>query len=94
VDDIAHAHILALDPKIKSGVYNLAEGTGTSVKQVIEQVTTVVGKTSNIEFGAARAGDPAVLTASSDKFDRAIEMQWRTYNLTDVIRHTWAWYNR
>jgi UDP-glucose 4-epimerase len=94
VDDIAHAHILALDPKVKSGVYNLAAGNGTSVKQVIEQATTVIGKISNIEFGAARPGDPAVLTASSDKFDRAIGMSWRTYNLTDVIRHTWAWYNR
>jgi UDP-glucose 4-epimerase len=94
VDDIAHAHILALDPKIKSGVYNLAEGTGTSVKQVIEQVKTIVGKMPYVGTGPRRAGDPAVLTASSDKFDRAIGMPWRSYNLTDVITHTWAWYVR
>lgn len=94
VDDIAHAHILALDPKIKSGVYNLAEGTGTSVKQIIEQAKTVIGQMPTIEFGAARAGDPAMLTASADKFDRAIGMRWRSYNLTDVLTHTWAWYVR
>jgi len=94
VDDIAHEHILALDPKVKSDVYNLAEGTGTSVKQVIEQAKKVIGQLPTIEFGAARAGDPAVLTASSDKFDRAIGMCWRSYNLTDVITHTWSWYVR
>ena len=94
VDDIAHAHILALDPKIKSGVYNLAEGTGTSVKQIIEQAKTVIGQMPTIEFGAARAGDPAMLTASADKFDRAIGMRWRSYNLNDVLTHTWAWYVR
>jgi UDP-glucose 4-epimerase len=92
VDDIAHAHFLALDPKVKSGVYNLAQGTGTSVKQVVEQAMTITGKRPNIMFGAARAGDPAMLTASPDKFDREIGMRWQTYNLTDVIRHTWSWY--
>jgi len=94
VDDIAFAHVLALDPKVKSGVYNLAEGSGTSVKQVVEQAMTITGKRPNIEFGTARAGDPAMLTASSDKFDREIGMRWRTYNLTDVITHTWSWYVR
>jgi len=94
VDDVAYAHVLALNPVIKSGVYNLAEGIGTSVKQVIEQAKTVLGKTPNIEFGTARAGDPAVLTASPEKFDRAIGQPWRTYNLTDVIAHAWTWYVR
>ena len=94
VDDIAHAHILALDPKIESSVYNLAEGTGTSVKQVVEQAMTITGKRPEIMFGAARPGDPALLTANSDKFDRAVGMRWRTYNLTDIITHTWSWYVR
>jgi UDP-glucose 4-epimerase len=94
VDDIAHAHILALNLAVESGVYNLAGGQGTSVKQVIEQARTIVGKMPYIGTTDRRAGDPAVLTASADKFDRAIGMQWRTYNLTDVITHTWAWYVR
>ena len=94
VDDIAHAHILALNPAIESGVYNLAGGEGTSVKQIMEQARTIVGKMPYIAVDPRRAGDPAVLTASSDKFDRAIGMPWRSYNLTDVITHTWAWYVR
>jgi len=94
VDDIAHAHILALNPAVESGVYNLAGGEGTSVKQIMEQARTIVGKMPYVGSESRRAGDPAVLTASSDKFDRAIGMPWRTYNLTDVINHTWAWYVR
>ncbi|WP_353483306.1 UDP-glucose 4-epimerase GalE [Haliscomenobacter sp.] len=94
VNDIARAHVLALDSKIKSDVYNLGDGTGTSIRQIIERVQEVVGNLPTIEVGPPRAGDPAVLTASSDKFDRAIGMPWRTYNLTDVIAHTWAWYVR
>ena len=94
VNDIAHAHILALNPTIESGVYNLAGGEGTSVKQIMEQARSIVGKMPYIGVGPKRAGDPAVLTASSDKFDRAIGLSWRTYNLADVIKHTWSWYNR
>jgi len=94
VDDIAHAHILALNPAIESGVYNLAGGEGTSVKQIMEQARIIVGKMPYIAVDPRRAGDPAVLTASSDKFERAIGMPWRSYNLTDVITHTWAWYVR
>ena len=94
VDDIAHAHTLALNPAIKSGVYNLAGGEGTSVKQVVEQAKTVIGRMPTIEFGEARPGDPAMLTASANKFDRSIGMPWRTYSLTDVITHTWSWYVR
>jgi UDP-glucose 4-epimerase len=94
VDDIAHAHILALNPEIKSGVYNLAEGIGTSVRQIIERAQEVVGKSPDIVVGPPRAGDPAMLTANPAKFDREIKQVWRTYNLSDIINHTWAWYNK
>jgi len=92
VNDIARAHILALDSKIKSGVYNLGDGTGTSIRQIIERVHEVVGKLPTIEVGPPRSGDPAVLTAGPDKFDRAVGQPWRIHNLTDVIKHTWSWY--
>jgi len=85
---------LALNPAVESGVYNLAGGEGTSVKQIMEQARTIVGKMPYVGVGPKRAGDPAVLSASSDKFDRAIGMPWRTHNLSDVITHTWAWYVR
>jgi UDP-glucose 4-epimerase len=94
VDDIAHAHILALNPEIESGVYNLAEGTGTSVRQIIERAQEVVGKSPDIVVGPPRAGDPAMLTANPAKFDREIKQVWRSYNLNDMIQHTWTWYVR
>jgi len=94
VDDIAHAHILALNPIIESGVYNLAEGTGTSVQQIIDRAQDVLGKMPNVGVESRRTGDPAMLTANPEKFDRVIGMPWRNYNLSDVINHTWAWYVR
>ena len=92
VDDIAHAHVLALNPAVKPGIYNLAAGSNVSVKQVLEQVNAVIGRIPHVESASARAGDPAMLTASADKFDRAVNTSWRKYNLSDVIKHTWAWY--
>jgi UDP-glucose 4-epimerase len=92
VDDIAQAHMLALDPKIKAGVYNIAQGTGNSVREIINKAQEVVGRLPEIDVVAARAGDPAMLTANPDKFDRAVGHAWRTYDLTDIVKHAWAWY--
>ena len=94
VDDIAHAHILALDPRIESGIYNLAQGSGTSMREIIDRVQEVVGRLPEIDVVSARAGDPAMLTANSDKFDRAVGQQWCNHSLTDAINHAWAWYVR
>jgi len=91
VEDIARAHALALYHKIPAGVYNLGSNQGTTVKQVVERAMAVTGKQPEIMFGAARAGDPAALTASADKFN-LVAGAWRHYELDDMIRHAWAWY--
>lgn len=93
VEDIAHAHILALDTGIPSGVYNLGSNTGTSNRQVISSVTEITGEHVDVQLGEKRVGDPPILTASSDKFD-LIAGQWKKYKLNDIIRHAWAWYVR
>lgn len=93
VDDIARAHALALYHKIPAGVYNLGSNSGTSVKQIVERAWTITGKRSEIQFGAARAGDPPELTASADKFN-LVAGAWQHHNLDDMIRHAWAWYVR
>lgn len=93
VDDIARAHALALYHKIPAGIYNLGSNAGTSVKQIVERAWAVTGKRSEIQFGAARAGDPPELTANSAKFN-LVAGAWRKYNLDDMIQHAWSWYVR
>ena len=91
VEDIARAHALALYHKIPAGVYNLGSNQGTSVKQVVERAMAVIGTKPEIMFGAARAGDPATLTASADKFN-LVAGAWRHHDLDTMIQHAWNWY--
>jgi UDP-glucose 4-epimerase len=91
VDDIARAHALALYHKIPAGVYNLGSNSGTSVKQIVERAWAITGRKCEIQFGAARAGDPPMLTASADKFDQ-VALDWRHYDLDSMIDHAWSWY--
>ena len=93
VEDIARAHALALYHKIPSGVYNLGSNQGTTVKQVLERAIAITGKRPEIMFGAARAGDPPMLTASADKFN-LVAGAWQHHNLDDMIQHAWTWYNK
>lgn len=91
VDDIARAHVLALDSTLKAGVYNLGSNQGTSIQQIVDRTQHVVGRLPVIVQGTPRSGDPAVLTASSDKFSKVFPA-WRTHTLDDMIRDAWAWY--
>lgn len=93
VEDLADAHIQAMDTEIASGVYNLGTSHGVSNRQIIQAAEQLTGKTVNIVHGPKRAGDPAVLTASSEKFMQAAGWAPR-HGLDDIIKHAWAWYNR
>jgi UDP-glucose 4-epimerase len=94
VEDIARAHVAALDSAtVPSGVYNLGSANGHSNRQIVSAATEVTGQTVNVQLGEPRAGDPAVLTADSTKFDQLVP-RWRQYNLRDMIAHAWAWYVR
>jgi UDP-glucose 4-epimerase len=93
VEDIAGAHILALDRKIESGVYNLGSNMGTSNRGIIEAAVVETQQPLNVIVGVRREGDPAVLTASDAKFASVVG-KWRHHILDDIIRHSWAWYVR
>jgi UDP-glucose 4-epimerase len=94
VEDIARAHVAALDGiLVPSGVYNLGSATGHSNRQIVSAATEVTGQSVNVQLGEPRAGDPAVLTADSAKFDQLVS-NWRRYNLRDMIAHAWTWYNK
>ena len=97
VTDLATAHILALEAllsgKKETATYNLGNGLGYSVKEVIETCEKVTGKKANAIMSDRREGDPAQLIASSEKIDR--ELGWKAkYNLEDIISSAWKWHSK
>jgi UDP-glucose-4-epimerase GalE len=92
VADIAQAHVLALSPTVPAGIYNLGSNQGFSVIQVMKQAKTIIGKTPYIGVEGRREGDPPVLTACADKFNKLVH--WRNFELDDMIQHAWNWYVR
>ena len=94
VDDLAEAHLLALE-KLTAGSdlkYNLGSGQGYSVREVIRAAEAVAGKAIPVKGGPRRAGDPPVLVASSAKI--AAELGWRPkYTDIKAIAETaWTWH--
>ncbi|MCH6267235.1 UDP-glucose 4-epimerase GalE [Neobacillus citreus] len=95
VTDLASAHILALEALLSeektAEIYNLGNGLGYSVKEVIETCERVTGVKANVEMADRRAGDPARLVASSDKIFN--ELGWKAErNLERIIADAWNWH--
>lgn len=95
VTDLAEAHILALqsllEGKHKTGTYNLGNGEGYSVKEVIDMCEKVTGRKSNIVISDRRKGDPAMLVASSKRIYK--DMGWKAKrNLEEIIRTAWEFH--
>ena len=93
VDDLADAHVRAIDLAIPSDVYNLGNKAGHSNLEIVRMAEQVTGKRVNLSFGGVRAGDPAILTADADKFTQTAGWAPK-YNLEDMISHAWKWYTR
>ena len=93
VEDIARAHVMALDSKIDAGIYNLSTGKGTSNAEVVDAAKAITNKPLNVVIGPRRAGDPDELTAVADKFAK-VAGSWQRWQLNDMIRHAWEWYVR
>lgn len=95
VCDLAQAHILALDYLLRGGaseVFNLGNGVGFSVKEVIEQARLVTGHPIPAKVEPRRAGDPAQLIASSDKAKEVLGWQPQYHDLHTIIATAWAWH--
>ncbi|MFC4811432.1 UDP-glucose 4-epimerase GalE [Paenibacillus sp. GCM10023250] len=95
VSDLADAHVLAVDRLRQGGdsaVYNLGNGTGFSVKQVIDIARQVTGRAIPAVVEARRAGDPAVLVASSERARRELGWNPTRNKLEDIIGSAWAWH--
>ncbi|HEX6649434.1 MAG TPA: UDP-glucose 4-epimerase GalE [Pyrinomonadaceae bacterium] len=93
VVDLARAHILALDAlQERSAIYNLGcGGDGYSVREVIETARRVTGKQIPVRIGARRAGDPAVLIASSDRIRSELGWQPQFQDLQLIVESAWRW---
>jgi UDP-glucose 4-epimerase len=93
VEDLARAHLLALDA-ITPGthaIYNLGNGTGFSVREVVEACRAVTGHPIPAAEVGRRAGDPAVLVASSDKIRQALGWVPEKPSLEAMVGDAWAW---
>jgi len=96
VADLADAHLLALRALEKGAgttAYNLGNGDGQSVKQVIETAGQVVGRRIPWEAAPRRPGDPARLVASSDKLKKELGWKPRHPELHTIIEHAWRWHS-
>lgn len=93
VVDLAQAHILALDIlDERSAIYNLGcGGAGYTVREVIDTVREVTNLEIPVRIGEKRAGDPAVLIASSDKIKSELGWQPKFQDLGAIVESAWAW---
>jgi UDP-glucose 4-epimerase len=93
VSDLAEAHLLALDALTANErlIFNLGNGRGFSVREVIESARRVTGHPIPAEVRPRRPGDPAVLVASSAKAVRELGWQPRYTDLDEIVRTAWKW---
>jgi len=93
VIDLAEAHILALEALDGgSRKYNLGNGRGYSVREVIETARAVTGRPIPVAAGPRRPGDPATLVAGSEAIRRELGWRPRYADLRDIITTAWRWH--
>jgi UDP-glucose-4-epimerase GalE len=96
VDDLAEAHLLALE-ELKPGKhlhYNLGTGKGYSVREVIRTAEEVTGKPVPVREGPRRPGDPPALVASAEKIQRELGWKPRYPELRAILETAWNWHRR
>ena len=96
VSDLAQAHILALDHLLQGGesdVFNLGNGVGFTVKEVIDVARAVTGHPIPAETCPRRAGDPAQLIASSKKAVEQLGWKPKYNDLNTIIASAWKWHS-
>ncbi|MEO6910533.1 MAG: UDP-glucose 4-epimerase GalE [Edaphobacter sp.] len=96
VRDLAEAHLLALESLSEKGqvIYNIGNGQGFTVLEVIESVRRVTGKPIPVEEHERRAGDPGVLVASSEKIKAELGWKPQFAELDQIISSAWEWHQK
>jgi UDP-glucose 4-epimerase len=96
VRDLAEAHLLALQALDRDSrlIYNIGNGQGFTVLEVIESVRRVTGKSIPVEELERRPGDPAVLVASSEKIKKDLGWTPQFAELDKIIASAWEWHQK
>jgi len=93
VVDLAQAHVLSLEALDEgSCVYNLGNGQGFTVQEVMATARGVTGHPIPAVIAPRRAGDPATLVASSDRIRRDLDWQPHSPHLKDIVESAWRWH--
>lgn len=95
VADLADAHVLGLQKLLVAGgqhVFNLGNGTGYSVQQVIDTAKAVTGRSVSTHLAPRRPGDPPVLVAAAEHARRELSWRPRHPDLGAIISQAWAWH--
>jgi UDP-glucose 4-epimerase len=95
VEDLAQAHLIGLERLLSGeagGQYNLGNGEGHSVKEVIEIARNITGRPIPVRVVQRRKGDPAVLISSSEKAIRHLGWRPQFPGLEAVIETAWNWH--
>jgi len=101
IDDLATAHLLALDALAQTQthredsqlIFNLGSGSGFSVREIIDVAGRVTGKKIPVVEAPRRPGDSAVLIASSEKIKRVLGWQPRHSDIEAILRSAWEWHS-
>ena len=95
VTDLAQAHVLGLEYLLEhqtSQIFNLGNGNGFSVKEVVDTARQVTGKEIAIEECPRRVGDPAVLIGSSTRARKMLGWEPKYADLNAIVKHAWNWH--
>jgi UDP-glucose 4-epimerase len=95
VEDLGNAHVLGLEYLLnggKSEIFNLGNGNGFSVKEVIAMAGIVTDKEIKVKLGDRRLGDPPVLIGSAEKARKFLNWQPKYSDLETIITHAWHWH--
>ena len=97
VSDLADAHILGLEYLLQGGktdAFNLGNGLGFSVKEVIDAAREITGREIKVEVSDRRPGDPPSLVGSSDKAGKILGWQPQYPDIKDILSHAWNWHQK
>jgi UDP-glucose 4-epimerase len=97
VTDLAAAHVLGLQYLLKGGdsnAFNLGNGNGFSVKEVIEAAQQITGRSIKVVDCDRRPGDPPALVGSSAKAKQLLGWQSQYADLHQILTHAWNWHQK